>query len=79
MHKLYWSRDAVPNDSREFALALADKEKLSSFSKSYKVYWKRCFVSFSRFYAGDYARLLPSIDLHPRLVLEKKAIFLSEK
>ncbi|XP_021826614.1 uncharacterized protein LOC110767396 isoform X2 [Prunus avium] len=79
MHKVFWSRVRVPDDGRQFALALTSRERVGGCSKGHRVYWNRCFAYFTRFHASSPRRLLPSIDHHRRLISEKKAIALSEK
>ncbi|PQM37165.1 uncharacterized protein Pyn_39921 [Prunus yedoensis var. nudiflora] len=79
MHKVFWSRERVPDDGRPFALALASRERIGGCSKGHRIYWNRCFAYFTRFHASSPQRLPPSIDHHRRLISEKRAIALSER
>ncbi|CAL9006442.1 unnamed protein product [Prunus brigantina] len=77
--KIFWTNDSVPGDGRPLALALANRQRIGNLSKAYRIYWNRCFASFSRFHAAHCDRLIPTIIHHARLVSEDKAISLSEK
>ncbi|CAL9008802.1 unnamed protein product [Prunus brigantina] len=79
LYKVFWTNDSMPGDGRPLALALANRQRVGNLSKAYRVYWNRCFASFSRFHAAYCDRLIPTIIHHTRLVSEEKAISLSEK
>ncbi|CAL2259061.1 unnamed protein product [Prunus armeniaca] len=67
----------MPDDSRP--LVLAGRGRVGGFLPSYQAYWNRCLASFREFQSFHYDRLLPSTARHAGLVLEEKAIPLSEK
>ncbi|CAL2229469.1 unnamed protein product [Prunus armeniaca] len=77
LHRVFWSNDPIPNCCRP--LVLARKRRIGGFSRGYQAYWNRCLASLREFqsFLGD--RLPPTTAHLAGLVLEEKAIPLSQK
>ncbi|CAL8993890.1 unnamed protein product [Prunus brigantina] len=77
LHRIFWSNDHIPASCRP--IVLASKTRVGGFSSGYQAYWNRCLTSFREFqsFPGD---RLPSTTAHlAGMVLEEKAIPLSQK
>ncbi|CAL8087216.1 unnamed protein product [Prunus armeniaca] len=77
LHRVFWSNDLVLDNGGPFVLA--SRGRVGGFPSGYQAYWNRCLASFREFQSFPGDRLPHTTARLAGLVLEEKAIPLSQK